>query len=88
MKTEPTNRRKVRLEASRPRPVLIITTRQLPYGSSPPQFEGRNWYVKCYLIEDDLWLLSFHDWSTASILLAAQDHPLVAQELRKMVLLS
>ena len=26
-----------------------------------PKYEGLQWYVKCYLIDDDLWLLSFHD---------------------------
>ena len=26
-----------------------------------PKYQGVQWYVKCYLIDDDLWLLSFHD---------------------------
>ena len=53
---------------------IVSATRGLQARSSPhhqyktitvwiltPQFAGRQWYAKCYLIEDDLWLLSFHD---------------------------
>jgi len=53
---------------------IVSSTRGLQAKSSPhhqykaitvwvltPKFEGRQWYVKCYLIDDDLWLLSFHD---------------------------
>ena len=26
-----------------------------------PKFNGTEWYVKCYLVDEDLWILSFHD---------------------------
>lgn len=31
-----------------------------------PTFQGTAWYIKCYLDDDDLWLLSFHPSEVSS----------------------